>query len=209
MRRRAAHHEDQFTRERSSTSMVDLFGDSVRHRLCPVAPAGQCMPHFPVIASSVYRPRPVVRSTMFGPCRGFGHEQRRYARKIQCQRVEKQIAQLVLPVAGDANTQGKGRASRSFAPRIRKTSHARTLRVDGFAPPQIQSRHPVPLPLMRLANYQLAPHQQRAGNARQRHEQQNSNQRAVAGIADRAGPGLEPGPCKLANANHGEPNDGL
>jgi hypothetical protein len=39
---------------------------------------------------------------------------------------------------------------------------------------------------MRRANDQFAPHQQRACNAEQRHEQQNTNKNPAAGITDRA-----------------------
>src|SRR5882757_3551561 len=63
---------------------------------------------------------------------------------------------------------------------------------------------------MRRTNNQFAPHQQRARNAGQRHEQQNTNKNPIAGIANRAralrGAGR---PRKLANANHGEPDNGL
>src|SRR6202048_4397846 len=66
------------------------------------------------------------------------------------------------------------------------------------------------LSLMRRTNNQFAPHQQRARNAGQRHEQQNTNKNSITGIADRARAVRGAGrPCKPANANHGEPDNGL
>src|SRR5260370_19691688 len=62
---------------------------------------------------------------------------------------------------------------------------------------------------MLLEKSQFAPNQQRAGNTRERDEQQNYYKNPVTGVVDRGWEVPSVAPRKLAGGNHREPDNGL